>query len=348
MSDEASNFDSLNEQTKLINTAMKYTGGDMDRARLMVSGQYNDVAVIKGRMSIEPLDTYGMFYIFLNQVNRYLMNVNSVLSEKLTLYERAPIFNNWKNFYRDFGNTVKQQDESTIGSYEFTSHFASSLEGYNIFEYVEEDNLDETSETLKEIIAKFFNNNDVQIQIAIDRTSSLAVELEDIPIETPQAPKVKDDAPAEMPMGELDRKMNEVESQAEYVINGNVIVSPVKGKYVNDIKIGEKISVVLTDRDSVSIKVAKMFNALTDEREYLPIKARMKVKIPMEGGGYILYGLVAKNVLVKIIEEENVKIEMEKVEKKPAESAPESKLILYVAMLLGLVVIALVIIMALL
>ncbi len=348
MSDEASNFDSLNEQTKLINTALKYTGGDVDKARLMVSGQYDDAAVIKGRLAIEPLDTYGMFYIFLNQVSRYLMNVNSVLSGKSTLYERAPIFNNWKNFYRESGKTVQQQDESIIGSYEFTNHLANSLEGYNIFEYVEEDNLDDISEIIREIIAKFFNNNDVQIQIAIDRTSSLAVELEDIPIETPQAPGVKQEAPPEMPMGELDRKMNEIESQAEYVINGNVIVSPVKGKYVNDIKIGEKISVVLTDKDSISIKVAKMFNALTDEREYLPIKARMKAKVPMEGGGYILYGLVAKNVLIKIIEEENVKIEMEKVEKKPAESAPESRLVLYVAMLLGLLVIALVIIMALL
>ncbi|SRR6056297_3584 len=347
MNDEASNFDSLNEQTRLINIALKYTNGDMDKARSMVSGQYNDVAVIKGRLAMEPIETYGIFFIFLNQAGRYLMNVNALLSELSSIYEKAPIFNNWKNFYRDFGKMVQQQGESSIGSYEFTNHFASSLEGYNIFEDIEEDNLEDASEIIREIIAKYFNNNSVQIQIAIDRTSSLTVELENIPIETPQAARVKEEPAGEMPLGELDKKMNEVESQAEYVINGNVIVSPVKGKYVNDIKIGEKISVVLTDKDSVSIKVAKMFNALTDEREYLPIKARLKAKIPMEGGGYILYGLVAKNVLVKIIEEENVKIEMEKVEKKPEESATESKLILYVAMLLGLVVIALVIIMAL-
>jgi len=347
MSNEASNFDSLNEQTRLINIALKYTNGDMDKARMMVSGQYNDVAVIKGRLTMETIETYGVFFIFLNQAGRYLMNLNSLLSEQLTIYERAPLFNNWKNFYREFGKLVQQQDESSIGSYEFNNHFANSLEGYNIFEDVEEDNLEDTSEIIREIIAKYFNNNSVQVQIAIDRTNSLTVELENIPIETPQTSPAKEERTAEMPLGELDQKMNEVESQAEYIINGNVIVSPVKGKYVNDIKMGEKISVVLTDKDSVSIKVAKMFNALTDEREYLPIKARLKAKIPMEGGGYILYGLVAKNVLVKIIEEENVKIEMEKVEKKLTENANESKLILYVAMLLGLVVMALVIIMAL-
>ncbi len=114
--------------------------------------------------------------------------------------------------------------------------------------------------------------------------------------------------------------MREIEAQVEYVIPGSVIVSPVKGKYINDIKAGEKITVMLSGKDPVSDKIARMFNAITSDGQYLPVKARIKEKVPLSTGGFAIYALVAKNVLVKIIEEENVKIETDKQEQKKEES----------------------------
>jgi len=56
---------------------------------------------------------------------------------------------------------------------------------------------------------------------------------------------------------------------------------------------------------------------------------------------------VAKNVMAKIIEEENVKIEMEGGSPESTSDKGDSRLVLYLSLLLGLVVLTLIIIFSL-
>jgi len=122
----------------------------------------------------------------------------------------------------------------------------------------------------------------------------------------------------------------------------------VRGRYINEVSIGEKIKVQLIKKDEISLKVAKVLNALTEEGEMLPIKGRIKEKLPLDKKGFIIYALVAKNVLAKIVEEENVKIEMDSqaVEQKPEQG--EARLLIYAALLVGLFLVTILIVYALL
>jgi hypothetical protein len=94
----------------------------------------------------------------------------------------------------------------------------------------------------------------------------------------------------------------------------------------------------------MTLNIAKKLNALSEDNNYLPVKARIKAKIPIEGGGYIMYGVIAKNVLVKIIEEENVKIEVDSIQSDTNILKSDSHLLIYLALLMGLIALSLFII----
>ena len=99
--------EALGEQAKLFNIAMKHTGGDMDKARMMVAGQYDDVVAIKGKFSLSAAGKYGIFLIFLNIVTRRLVNVNSLVLSDSVFTDRARVFDDWRLFNADFRSAVR-------------------------------------------------------------------------------------------------------------------------------------------------------------------------------------------------------------------------------------------------
>lgn len=339
MTPDGAHMEALGEQAKLFNIAMKHTGGDMEKSRMMVAGQYDDVVAIKGKFSLSTAGKYGLFLIFLNIVTRRLVNVNSLVVSESVFTDRARVFDAWRLFNSDFRSAVRSSGEASSGSFEFATHLADSLDGYDIYTFVDSWDLDAASDIIAEIIEKFYQGERPQCQIEMEKTSSLAMELEGLQIEG-------QDEGAHAVTGGDDR-LAAIERQAQYVVPGKVIVSPVRGKYINDVKPGDSVRVLLTVKDAISVKVAKLLNAYTEEGEFLPIKGRIKEKISQGKFGYIIYALVAKNVMAKIIEEENVKIEMEGgAVEEPAERG-ESRLVLYLSLLLGLIVLTLIIIFSL-
>jgi hypothetical protein len=334
MSPDTAQFNSLGEQTRMVNIAAKYTGGDIEKARQMVAGQYNDVVAIKGKFSVNSAQKYGILILFVNVVHRYLMNANTLITGNRAGTEKARIFDHWKHYHSGFEEIAKREGEQTSGSYEFTSHLASSIDGYNVYPMLESADLDSVTSTISEIINKYFNSGDVECQVELEKTSSLALEVDGIQLEK------RADQPAEQSAAEgenIPARFREIEQQADYVIEGKVIVSPVRGKSIQSLKPGETIKVQLVNKDDISLRVAEVLKAVTEEGDILPIKARMKVILPADEGGMVLYAYVAKNVLVKIVEEENVKIEVEIPAARSDEDESRSSLPLYIALLIGLV-----------
>ncbi len=343
MPDENSQFDSLNEQTRLINVALKYTNGDLEKAKLMASGQLEDVSVIKGRFASDGTLVYGIFIVFINFENRYIMNVNSLIMATKDIFEKAKIFDGWKSFYSDFENYIKDMGDDVLDTQDFTTHLADSIGGYDIFSRVNDGDLDHLTSDFKEIIGKFLDDYRLQCQIEIEKTSSLMLDLEGIPVEMPEK-ELSVAETEEQVQSEEDRLITQIENEADYIVSGRVIVSPVKGKNINDIKKGESIKTLLSNKDEMTLNIAKELNALSEDDDFLPVKARIKAKIPIEGGGYIIYGVIAKNVLVKIVEEENVKIEVDSIQGDTNILKSDSHLLIYLALLMGLIALSLFII----
>ncbi|HOO70396.1 MAG TPA: hypothetical protein PK926_01455 [Spirochaetota bacterium] len=320
-------YNSLNEKTKLIELALKYTGGDMDKAKSMVSGQYQDIIVLKCKFTVPSLEQAGLFLAFFNTMEEYIANITTVISSNVEIYDKVRIFDNWKNLFSDI--IAYRQHGQTLNSDNFSNFLMDSFISYDVFPDVQGGNLDDLTKTVFDILTKSFNAVDVQCQLELGITSSIAIDLTGVEIEIPGGISGKEDKKDNEILSPADEKIKSIESEAKYIISGEIIVSPVKGRYINDIAVGEKIRVMLNTRDAVSHKILTVLNAIDSDGKISPIKGRIKAKIPLEKGGYIIYALVAKGVLAKIVEEENVKIQMDVPEEEVAEKETDDSKIIY-------------------
>jgi hypothetical protein len=331
--------DIFSEKTKLLNIALKYTGGDIQRAKFMVSGQYNDVKIIKGKFEIDEINIYGLVLIFINIPNRYIMHLDTILMSTENTIAKASIFDSWKTFYTDMTNFATKDEKTSVPSFNFTKHLVESLENYDIYTNLESDNLEDITDKMTDILRKFYTAGRVNCQLNLDNSNSLTLELAKIPIEEKKKASGIDGT------GKLDgenaAKIEEIESKSDLVLNGRIIISPIKGKHISEVKVGEKIKVILTGNDQVNKDIAKKLNVLTEDNEILPLNMRVIEKFPMERKGYYIYGLIAKNVLVRIIEEEDIKIEIDSVQKplkavKDSTKKRDNRTVLYIVLLTGL------------
>lgn len=338
----ANQYDSLSEKAKMIDISLRYTAGDMNKAKAMASGQYSDIAVLKGKYMIPGAGQSGMFLAFFNIAEEYIADLSSIVSLDSSLYEKVRIFDDWKALYGDM--IAYRQGEDSVDSQPLSDFLLDSFIEFDLFPDVQENKIDNLSRSVTDILAKSFNSV-VQTQIECERTSSLNMELAGISIGQPSSSEGDDNLSQQSVLKPVqltpeEQRMNKIENEAKYVIEGRAIVSPVKGKYINDIAVGEKIKVLLNASDPVSEKILRVLNAIDEDRNISAIKGRIKEKIPIETGGYVLYTLVAKDVLAKIVEEENVKIQIDKpLDEEAVKQKGESKIVLSMAILVSIIII---------
>lgn len=324
-------FNQVNDQAKKMNEALKYTDGDADKAREMLGGKYKDIKVVKGRFAIDDAELYGVFLIFLKTDNETVSKILLYVFSEKEIYDKVKDDDKWNLFYKNINDYLNGVDLSEVDDLVF--HLADSAKGYDLFTYANDLDNDAIEDILIENFRKYYNLPHIDCSVEIDELSSIELVESGIGVESYVRKKKKAAAPAQ-------DQTPEIEKNYDLKINAKVIVSPVKGKYVNDIEVGEIIKLIPLKDDPLSKKVANAQKTIDSEGKIKFIRGKLKEKVKLEDGGYILYCLPANNVLAKVIEEENVKIELYTGEKssKQKEESGKSNLMVYVALLLGLVV----------
>jgi hypothetical protein len=325
--------DALNGESSIIDIALKYTNDDLEKAKEMAADQYFDVIVVKGRFIVEKRGYSGMFLAFFNYINEYIANVSSIISSKTELYDSVNVFNDWKTLHKDL--MIYKQGTDMVDSQNFNYFLIDSFVTHDVFPDVREKNKDDLTNTFHDIISKSLNVDTVECEIEFESTSSLAMNLAGVPIDLPGGESKETIGIPE------DERITKIESEAKYVIAGEALVAPVKGKNINELYPGDKIKLLLPGKDVVSDKILKLLNAYDSEGVRLPVTGRIKAVVPNVGGGFILYAFVAKGVLAKIYEEENVKIMLDKLpaEVEERKAKMENWVIYVMAALVGLIII---------
>jgi hypothetical protein len=333
-------YKKMEEQIKSIDIALKYTNGDITKAKEMASGHVNDIVVVKGKFLDLASSQSGLVLVFFNIDFEYIACIESMIANNSGIFDRARIFDDWKALYLDL-KTFQKGTES-IDSTEFNNSIINSVIQNDLFGNVEEGNLESVKKKLNSSISEFYSAKSVQLQIELNKTNSLALDVAGLIIEIP-GKKEKEEKEKENKAEETEseRRMSRIEQEAMYVVKGNSIVSPVRGKFVNDLIAGDNIKIILSDKDMVSQKILNAVNAYDAEKKPLPVKGRIKEVIPLEKNGFVIYALVAKGILAKLLEEENFKLMMfnEQMADQNLEKS-DQKIILLVSLLLGLILLA--------
>ena len=304
-------FNELGEQTKLINMAAKYTSGDLAKAKEMVAGHFDDIIVVKIKFFSDANSVSGILFAFFNVEEDYISYTEVIRGSSDGIFRSVRIFDSWKTLYKDAAK-FKANDNSDDNT-EFNEFIIDKFIEVDLFQAVEDGDLDKLTKSVTTILGDYFVGG-AKCQLELEKTNSLAMELEGIEFNDLIPDNEEEESQSEdqvITEAEVDPRTAAIEAEATHIVSGDLIVAPVKGKYLNDIAIGEKLMVILDTKNPVSAKLINILKARDKEGNLLPIKGRLTAKIPLEKGGYTLYALVAKSVLAKIIEEENIKVRME-------------------------------------
>jgi hypothetical protein len=315
----ANNQGNIGDKAKRIEIALKFTDGDMDKAKLMASGSMSDVIVVKGKFIVGDQNISGFFLAYFNIIGEYIACIKSAVVSNNSIFSRIRVFDDWKSHYKNM--LAYEKGEDIVDSGKFDSDLLGSFIRVDVFPDVQKQNLDYLSATIPDMIKESFSSSNVKCQLDLEQTSSLELVLAGIDI---MLPAVEEEQPAESaepaPSPEVKssaespfaKKLAEIESKAQFIVEGCCVLSPVKGKLIAEINPGERIYVVLPAKDSVTQRILDAYKARNSEGNPLPVIGRIMEKIPNETTkGFILYVLVAKGIYAKIVEEENMKIQTE-------------------------------------
>lgn len=98
--------------------------------------------------------------------------------------------------------------------------------------------------------------------------------------------------------------------EIKLMLNGALILSPIRGKEIGKLVLGDRIMISIIDKNPRAIDVAKAFGAYDSEGNIKPIPGRI---VSIKRDEYLhLMAIVAKGIYMKIVEEEdNIKVAMD-------------------------------------
>jgi hypothetical protein len=318
---------SLSEQTKKINIALFYTGNDMEKAKQMVAGSYKDVLALKIKFTSSSL--YGAMIVFLNASQVKLVDSFLVVSNDY-LIDNIQNTQDWKTFEKDISSS-----RAGVTDYRLINEIKDKFDrGFTIqtctaiIKLFEKNDPIQLSRSFQKFVQETTGLQRVDISLEIQKISSLEMELDSVStrkMDSLSAPEKVPDEPVQVETASEDEVKAGVNG-VRAVIRSSLILSPIKGKNISELKINDKVMISLIDLNDQNITIAKAFNAFDAEnRRILPIPARLKAIKFIEGTGYKIFVVIAKGIIGQIIEEEtNIKVALDPSVPAVEETADES------------------------
>ncbi|MDY6969698.1 MAG: hypothetical protein SVR08_13715 [Spirochaetota bacterium] len=338
----------LSEQTKKLNIASYYTHENEELAKEMLNGNYNDLFVIKVKFSASSL--FGAFLLFFNFPFSTLQDLYVIVTSSFDVDDIKTDIG-WRIFEKDIkenltkdehdkGYTLLLQEELT-GS--FTLQPGSNQRGSELKKQLELDDEIIIHRIFKKFIMDRMGFQNIHISVDYEAISSLDMELyssSSKKIDPRELTKINKGEDEEVQI-ETDEDVDIDKENAEMILQGSMILSPISGKPVSDIAIGDRIRIHL-EKNQKSVHVAKAFKAYENDT-IQPITGRVVSIRRQLSGGYKIFSLIAKGIYVKIEEEEeNIKVaidETENIGKQDDESTTKSRLMLIISVIIGIILI---------
>ena len=300
----------LSEQTKRLQIALYYTFGDEDKAKKMINGSYLDLYLIKAKFSSSSV--YGALIIFLNIPNLRVVHVYSIISRSFEVAE-IKTTQEWRNFESRLVDINRKGDldaDLTANVNETLSKSLNVQEITQLLQLIDQDNGAALNHNLQKFFADVTGFQNVAFSVDYEKLSSLTMELHSVTSEKISASKIKDQD-EDVNIEEADDADDPLAGKdVRLLVRGALILSPVKGKDISKLVIGDKVMISIIDQSAKAVDLLKAFNAYSDEGVAKPIVGRI-VSIN-HTTDYKIHAIVAKGIYVRIIEDENfIKVAMD-------------------------------------
>jgi len=319
----ATNF---SEQSKKHQIALYYTMGDQEKAKKMVTGGYSDLYVIKCVFSSSSV--YGGFIAFISPVYLKAVSGYIIITRSFDLVD-VKTTKDWRAFERQLVEAAKKGEHDEVFSSQVRDGLIKALtlqEISNLSKLLDQDNGIAINRYMQKFIANVAGLQNMALTADYEKISSLSMELHSITsVKITPEELVKGQCKEPTPDITVEKTDDALAGkEIKLILNGALILSPIKGKEISTLAVGDRIMISLVDKNPKSIDVAKAFNAYDSEKGIRPIPGRI-VSIKLDEY-YTIYAIVAKGIYIKIVEEETlIKVSMDPAHYQSAETGGDEK-----------------------
>ena len=298
------------EEKKKLDIALKAAKGNKELAEKFIRGEIKNIAAVKGSFNEQSVNLYGLFIFFLDLDQKTIDSTLAVLSFDKSVSSLSP-FVKWSDLQR----TIVDLDWSGKGMKSQSEGLKNDIESLVLYDYIDEltDNIKNNNEKevkliLNIIIKKALSVKAIDVDIGIEMLNRYLIDLE-----RPEEKKEEGNGAEE----ETDDVSDT--SSGEVLLDGTLVIAPIKGINITRLSPGMNILVKLPDKTSKDKYYLNFFNAIEDEK-IRPITANVKSVDFDEITGYLVIAQITPGFMVKCVEQAMINImtpdDMEVVETK--------------------------------
>lgn len=296
----------LGTQTQRVTQAMQFTNGDMERARKMASGDYQDVYVIKGKVHSDISREYGIFMLFLTSEGMRLKNFQAAMSRSPYVYDKK-ITSKWTQLYKELAKFYSDSDYDSEITSNFINNFKKVMQSpviAGLIKAADEKNTQEITETIEKVVRNNLQMSKAKVQVDYDLSDSLTVADQDIkdttlPVQNESKSKTQEE-PDYPP---------EIKNILSSALQGASVLSPTRGKEITKIQIGDKIKIHITDTSERGRNIIRIMDAETEDGTLKPVPARVRYIQKKKNGNWLVIVDLGENIFIWTEEEaDNVRL----------------------------------------
>ncbi len=307
----------LSVETKKLEIASYYTHGNLEKAKEMLAGTYKDVFALK---VVFTSSVYGAALIFLNNIYLEASSCYIIISHS---FDVGDIKTNveWKMFEKSIAENIERKEHDDILSNQLREGLLSALnieQCGKIKSLVDQNDAIAINHIFQNILQDKAGFHKVNVSVDVELISSLDMEISSTSSKKINPNELKGETKEEeekkdVKNDEAAKEDNPLSGkEVKLVLRGSLILSPIKGREVSKLVIGDRVKISIIDKSTKAISVAKAFNAISEDGKMHPINGRIVSIKYDDKNGYKIFAIVAKAIYMQIDEEEkNLKVAMD-------------------------------------
>lgn len=306
-----------NQANDALEMALKCTNGDEAKAKAMIAGEYFDNIAIKCKYLLSGSNHSGLLLAFINIADEgYVSFFNTIDTSNSITFAQTDMNEPWTKFADEISTLSAGGFGTDLpGSREL---FLNELSSADFIESVKErDELTINSKIIG-VLKRLTGEMQVSSEVEIEPVSSLSM-MQDglLTFDEPANEPVPTEEQIDKVLGSNEQGSPDLSefdaptdgSMVEYTVDGNVVLSPVNGKYIMDVQAGDRILLTLDPSNPLALNVLKSLKAINSEGKAIPMVGIVIAKIPMASkGGTLLHAIIARGIIVRLFEADNLKI----------------------------------------
>jgi len=325
-------IDEFEQEQKKIEIALEIAGGNLEKAKKLVSGEIKDIAVVKCRFFEDDVKLFGGFIIFINIESKLIERCFAIITFDTGLLKTTP-YGKWSEFENNIIDLQWKGKHLATQSQELKSNLEASFafEYMNTFvELLQVNNEKKITEILRKIIIQTLNLETIRMEVGIEFINKFFMKYEGKNI----------DEKIEETKEETTEEKKEEESyikEGEILLEGELEISPIRGINISKLEPGMEILVKLSDNTPQARYFINVLNA-HDGKKILPVKALVRYVNYDETYGYLVIAELGPGIVVKCLEKAQINVMTPEIAEKEKRSKTLKLLIITLGSLLLLFV----------